>query len=230
MAQLIWEGSISAFWCLKSELFLQCILTLSIQRCQGDLYLEGDVLWKQYSEIQGDEQLGAKSRTPPLPSSEISALAPELVIHSHMQSFMTSPKCLPTDVYRFWFSAGSPHSSVCDITACFHTNEWWGHTFRPPGLKAPRSELLSARGNRAEKYLALLRDKGEERMSWARAHMCLNRKCLMFHRHGEECFSSRKAQPRLDELFQLSLQNKSPALPEKAMCSGRRDSETRHFS
>lgn len=105
-------------------MFLQCILTLSIQRCQRDLYLEGDVLWKQYSEIQGDQQLGAKSRTPPLPSSEVSALAPELVIHSHMQSLMTSLKCLPTDACRFWFNAGSPRSSVCDITACFHTNEW----------------------------------------------------------------------------------------------------------
>lgn len=52
-------------------------------------------------------------------------------------------------------------------------------------------------------------------MSWARAHMCLNRKCLMFRRRGEECSSRRKAQPRLDELLQFSLQNKSPSLPKK---------------
>ena len=89
------------------------------------------------------------------------------------------------------------------------------HSGFHPGLKARRSKLISARGNRAEKYLALLRDKGEERMSWARAHMCLNRKRLMFRRRGEECFVRCKAQPRLDELLQLSLQNKSPALQRK---------------
>lgn len=42
------------------------------------------------------------------------------------------PECLPTDTYRFWVNAGSPRSSVCGITACFYTNAWWGHTFRPP--------------------------------------------------------------------------------------------------
>lgn len=45
--------------------------------------------------------------------------------------------------------------------------------------------------------------------------MCLNSKCLMFCRREEECCLRQKAQLRLHEPLQLSLQNKSPALPRK---------------
>lgn len=72
-----------------------------------------------------------------------------------------------------------------------------------------RSKPVSVRGNRREKYLALLRGEGEERMSWARAHMCSNRERLMFRRRCEEC-----SPLGLHELLLLSLQNKSPALPK----------------
>lgn len=72
-----------------------------------------------------------------------------------------------------------------------------------------RSKPVSVRGNRREKYLALLRGEGEERMSWARAHMCSNRERLMFRRRCEECLPL-----GLHELLLLSLQNKSPALPK----------------
>lgn len=69
---------------------------------------------------------------------------------------------------------------LCDTTTCFHTNGCWSHTFSPPGLKAPGSKPISVRRSRAENSLALLRDEGEERMSWAGAHMCLNRKLWCF--------------------------------------------------
>lgn len=179
----------------------------------GGPYHDGDVLWRQYGEIQRDPAAKCQEQNPSTAFFWAQRFSPWTW---HPQPYAKPddiPECLPTDPYRFWVNAGSPRSSVCDITACFHTNEWWGHMFRPPGLKALRSKLISVRGNRAEKYLALLRDEGDERMSWTKAHMCLNRKRLMFRRRGEECFARCKAQPRLDELLQLSLQNKSPALP-----------------
>lgn len=46
----------------------------------------------KYRETQ---QPSVKSRTLPLPSFELNALAPELGIHGHMQSLMTSLSAFP---------------------------------------------------------------------------------------------------------------------------------------
>lgn len=46
-------------------------------------------------KYRGTQQPSAKRRTPPLSSFELSALAPELGIHSHMQSLMTSLSAFP---------------------------------------------------------------------------------------------------------------------------------------
>lgn len=119
------------------------------------------------------QQQNGKSRTTLLLSFEPSDFSPELDTHSPIPS----PKCLPTDPSRFWVKAGPPH---CDTTTCFHTNGCWNHKFRAPGLKALGSKPISVRRNRAENSLALLREEGEERMSWAGAHMCLNRKLWCF--------------------------------------------------
>ena len=202
------------FSLLISEKWAVFLMT-SIQRFQQGMYHAGAVLWKQYGEIQRDPAAKCQEQNP---SSACFGAQCYSAWTWCLRSYVKPddiPEFLPTDPYRFWVDARSPCSSVCDITACFHTSEWWGHRFRPPGLKALRSKLISVGGNRAEKYLALLREKGEEWMSWARAHMCLNRKSLIFHRRGEECFARCKTQPRLDKLLQLSLQNKSPALLRK---------------
>lgn len=76
------------------------------------LYHDGDVLWKQYSEMQRDPAAKCQEHNPSIAFSRAQWFSP-WTWHPWLY---TKPddisECLPTDPHRFRVNAGSPRSSV----------------------------------------------------------------------------------------------------------------------
>lgn len=140
---------------------------------------------------------------------------------------ITSPKCPPTDPYRFWTKAGPPHSSLWYHNLPSYKWVLKSHD-QPSRSESTGVKTHSSQEKQSRKFLGPTQRRGRGEDELGRSPYVLEQKALMFHRRGEESSERCKAQSRLGELLQLLLQHKS--LPKRSMCSCRRDRKTSPLS